>query len=254
MEYNNHIEGFQQELKKIKENSQDSFFSWFNNSKDSEQSFIRGNWDLFIHILSHVVKYINSPEGLIALEIGHGGGRILSAAARCFHKVYGVDIHNENEIVANKLSDMGLNNFELIKSDGKSIPLPDNSVDFVYSFIVFQHLEKIEIFKKYMQETYRILKPKGLAVIYFGRHYYFSLNKKSMFLVAVDRLLEKIMFKRYSEIDAPINHTNLKVSLSYAKKIAKETGFEVLKTMISRKNVPDGYVKFGGQYGFVIKR
>lgn len=43
----------------------------------------------------------------------------------------------------------------------KKLPLPDNSVDFIYSEHVFEHLEYVEG-QKLLKECYRILKPNGV--------------------------------------------------------------------------------------------
>ena len=214
-----------------------------------------GNWDFAFHVALPIAQYIREPEHLHILEIGHGGARILTAASRFFKKAIGVDIHDENDFIMEELHKRGINNIELLKANGENIPLGNDSVDVVYSFIVLQHVEKIEIFNAYLRETCRVLKPDGIAVLYFGREYKYSINKSSNFLYLLDRMYEKIKLKKgYREIPARVNETNLKVSLPYAKKLAEETDFKILKTLVSRRKVPDGVSLYGGQNGLVMSK
>lgn len=116
-------------------------------------------------------------------------------------------------------------------------------------------MEKIEVFEKYLQEVYRVLKPGGIAVLYFGRKHKYSINKSSRWRYLVDKWLEPWhMPKGYEELPAKVNMTNLRVSLKFAQKLAKNIGFEIEGLLVSRKTVPDGVNKYGGQNGFVCKK
>ncbi|MEW6068855.1 MAG: class I SAM-dependent methyltransferase [Nitrospirota bacterium] len=253
IEDRNHITGFKEEIKKAKDASRDAFFTWFNAGKDADEVFLRGSWDFACHIVRPVERFVKNPENLTVLEIGHGGGRILAAAARFFGRAIGVDIHEDNELVLAELKRRGIENIELVRSDGTRIPLEDNSIDIVYSFIVLQHVEKIEIFQNYFREAYRVLKPHGIAVLYFGREYKYSINKRARLLYLFDRFRERYTLKNgYREIPARVNETNLRVSLSFARKLSRETGFKVAKNLVSRKKVPDGLELYGGQNGLVL--
>lgn len=231
------------------------FFTWFDNATDIDQTFIRGTWDFYYHILRPIIIHFKEPEKKTSLEIGYGGGRILAAACNSFNKVIGIDIHENKDVVEDELRKRGYNNFELLISDGKNIPLENNSIDFVYSFIVFQHLEKIDILKNYLRQIYRVIKPGCFAILYYGRFQNFSRNKKSKFLLLLDKIIGKLVLRKgYNEIDARVNETNLILSKSYAKKISKQIGFKYVGTVISRRNVPDGINYYGGQYGLIIKK
>lgn len=249
----NHIKGFKREIAKQK--NRNDFFTWFTSSKNADSALVQGHWDFSLHIAYPLAIFLKNPEEKIVLEIGHGGGRMLLSAAQHFNTAIGIDIHDSNAIVEDDLKIRGVHNFKLIKTDGKNIPLDENSVDLVYSFIVLQHVEKIEIFENYFKEAYRILKPNGLAILYFGRYYKFSINRASKFLYLLDNFLELIKLKgRYLELPARINEINLKVSLIYAKKIAKKFGFEVCKTLVSHKKVPNGMRLYGGQHGLILQK
>jgi ubiquinone/menaquinone biosynthesis C-methylase UbiE len=147
---------------------------------------------------------------------------------------------------------MGISNFELLQNDGKNIPVADASIDLVYSFIVLQHVEKIKIFNSYIEETYRILNDGGIAILFFGRLYEFSSNTQSKILYFIDTLLEMLHPKGYKEILTNVNCTNLKVSMSYAKKATKIAGFTILSQGVSKK-LP-GFQNYGGQHYLILKK
>ena len=250
-----HLIGFREEIARAGQDSKDTFFTWFDRARDTEMAFIRGQWDFIVHIALPLAKYISRPEEKIIVEIGHGGGRLLKAACNSFKQCIGVDIHDQNGLVETELKNRGVNNFTLFQTDGKSIPLESALVDVVYSFIVLQHVEKIYIFKAYLEETYRILKPGGVAILYFGRKHILSINRRYWLLYRLDCLLEWIfLYRGYQELSARVNTTNLVIRLGYAKHLAQTAGFEILGSVPSHKHVPDGIALFGGQNGILIRK
>jgi ubiquinone/menaquinone biosynthesis C-methylase UbiE len=255
IENRGHIVGFREEISKVAVSNDDDFFTWFDLSKDKDAAFVRGSWDFTIHVALPAAHFLFKTEDKVALEIGHGGGRILAAASRHFKNVIGIDIHDCNQKVELELKQRGISNFRLIQTDGKELPLEDSSVDFVYSFIVLMHIEKYDIFKEYLNETSRVLKANSIAVVYFGRKWLLSSNKSSRFLYLIDKFLERILLpKGFKELPARVNEINLLVSLSHAKSLARKSGFEVLADLVSHKKVPDGVHLFGVQNGLVLRK
>lgn len=255
IENRGHILGFKEEISKAANKSEDDFFTWFNESKDKDAAFVRGHWDFSYHILRPSWKYVASPEEKNALEIGYGGGRILAAASHYFNSVTGIDVHDNSELVDAELHRRGVLNAKLLRTAGDSIPLDSGTIDFVYSFIVLQHVEKYEIFSTYLKEIYRVMKPEGIAVLYFGRKSYFSLGKSSRLLLFADMVLETFLLRHgYREFPARVNETNLVISSFHARNLARSLGFEILNSMVSRRKVPDGIKLFGGQNGLVLKK
>jgi SAM-dependent methyltransferase len=81
-----------------------------------------------------LIESFLTPD-LIFLEIGPGDCTLSLEITKHVKKVYALDV--SNEITKNlSLPD----NFELIISDGCSIPLPDNSVNVAYSHQLMEHL------------------------------------------------------------------------------------------------------------------
>lgn len=249
-----HIIGFKKKIFEAEQKSKDSFFTWFDGGKNADYAFVKGAWDFSTHIAKYLVKYVDNPENKSILEIGYGGGRLLSAASKYFKKAIGIDIHNCRKTVEKELKLRGVNNFQLVKTNGIVIPVENSSVDVVYSFIVLQHVEKIEIFNQYIAQAYRVLKPGGIAILYFGRYCKFSVGRKSKFGYLIDKILEKIiLLKGFKEIPAQINCINLLISLNYAKKISKKVGFIVCQELVSKRINSDG-TTYGLQHGLVLKK
>lgn len=219
-----------------------AFQSWFNASDDVDQAVVSGYWDMTIHILTPgVCKYINQPDRMTALEIGYGGGRILNAACSFFGHVYGIDIHQEHGYVERFLRQQNRSNFTLLRPTEGAIDLPSETIDLVYSFIVLQHLNNIEEFVKYLEETQRLLRSGGIAQLYFG-----SLGRLSV----KSRL--GLVLTGFKEIpDALVNHTSLVIGTRKAAKIAKSLGFKVIDSGHSYKRVPDGFPDNSGGQNYI---
>lgn len=166
-----------------------------------------------------------------------------------------MDIHGENDKVYHALRERGVRNAQLLKTEGALLPVGAAHVDCVYSFIVLQHVETYAVFTRYLEETFRVLKPGGAAVLYFARRYRWSFNRASRLLYALDRLIEPLLLRQgYEELSAPVNSTNLRISLRHASALARTIGFEVLRALVSRRRVPDGAALYGGQHGLVLRK
>ncbi len=255
IEQRSHITGFQEEIDKASSVSRDHFLTWFDTAKDGNSAYIRGSWDFSCHIAPFLMGLLKSPEESTVLEIGSGGGRILAAASRHFRQAIGVDIHQHNDLVNRELISRGISNITLLRGDGRSLPVDDRSVDLIYSFIVLQHVERLAIFESYIRETARVLKPGGIAILYFGRWQWLSHMKTGQWRVIADRFLERIRLPSgYEERPTVVNEINLVVTLSKAIKLAHAAGFEVLTTMTSRRRLPDDARLPGAQHGLVLRR
>lgn len=220
------------------------FHAWFNreSSQTLRQATVRGFWDFTLHVLTPTVcRYLSRPEEQIALEIGYGGGRLMNAACHYFHEVIGSDIHAEQETVAAFLRSQGHTNFRLLPSTGRTLETAQSSVDFIYSFIVLQHLPSFDVFVDYIREVSRCLKPRGVAQLYFGKYtrlhplyqlWYFGQGYR-----AVSR--------------APANHISLVVRVAKVRKVCHDHGLSVVETGTSYYCVPDGYPHTTGGQTYV---
>jgi len=98
------------------------------------------------------------------LEIGCGIGRITFFIANHFKSVTGIDI-SESMIHEAKERLSNTTNATLVATDGLQYPFPENTFDFVFSFIVFQHMPDRKTIQSNIQEIGRVLNPRGIAKI-----------------------------------------------------------------------------------------
>lgn len=101
-------------------------------------------------------KYLR-PE-TVFLEVGAGDCRLAIEVARRVRKVYAVD-------VSRHLTDQSIfpNNFELIISDGVSIPVPAEHVSIAYSYQLMEHLHPDDAAEQ-LRNIYKALAPGGAYI------------------------------------------------------------------------------------------
>jgi len=98
-----------------------------------------------------------NPESLRVLEIGCGIGRLFEGLSMRFGEVWGID-------VSQAMIDLGERSCPVeakwILGDGSSLDgIPSNSIDYVFSWEVFQHIPDQSIIEDYFHEIYRVLLP-----------------------------------------------------------------------------------------------
>jgi ubiquinone/menaquinone biosynthesis C-methylase UbiE len=107
-----------------------------------------------------ITKRFNLKECTL-LEIGCGTGRMTEFMANDFMLVVGTDVSGKMITeAAGRLE--GLFNVELMETDGQSIPLPDDFVDIVFSYLVFQHIKDRDVVEDNFKEIYRVLRKGGV--------------------------------------------------------------------------------------------
>lgn len=143
------------------------FLNWFDATTSVQDTINRATSDWLYRFESF--PHFSSLPRRAALEIGFGGGRLLSQASKHFNTVYGVDIHQNFAMTKQFLASQGVSNAHLFHRDGAG-NIPDGSIDLIYSFIVFQHFDKLEEVDFYLDHIHRLLSPEGVAHIYFGKN------------------------------------------------------------------------------------
>jgi cyclopropane fatty-acyl-phospholipid synthase-like methyltransferase len=135
--------------------------------KDDIYGLEWGNPDAYAplrHVRDHFLRPYVSPQTTV-VEIGPGGGRWTRymAAAK---QIYAVDYHQEllDELKSNIASD----NMIFVKNDGDNFPgIPSASVDFVFSFGTFVHLDR-DIIDRYLYNLKPLLKPEANVVLHYA--------------------------------------------------------------------------------------
>lgn len=144
------------------------FHDWFDKTDSIRSTISQGHIDFHTKILtSEVYGIIGDVREKNCLEIGFGGGRLLNAASSIFENVTGVDIHSCFDITEKFLKTQGVTNFSLFHYDNIE-KIQNNHIDFIFSFIVFQHFNSIKTFSDYIDFIHRVLKNDGCCKIYFG--------------------------------------------------------------------------------------
>lgn len=256
------IEDFSKAIGVAAKKDHESFLTWFDNNENITEVISSGYRHFFSCVLKDDAYDLTGEKAseLTALEIGCGGGRIMNAAAKYFKYVIGLDIHDNLEETDGFLSQLGNTNFETRKIRDGVFPVADESIDFVYSMIVFQHLLKIETLDIYLKETARILKKGGLAVIYFGRPRLVSkiptANRLlSTLLTFFDKLLFECLYlnvfkKGVIEYpNVPTNYINLVLSTAKISKLFRENNLNVIAKGTAKKNN-----LYGRQYFFIVQK
>jgi len=131
----------------------------------TEAEFIKSGFDDYI---KHIVedKLINSLwkgrmwTNFTVLDLGCGIGRITENMTDDFRAVIGIDI--SGEMIRQARKRVKRENVRFMETDGESIGLIDGCVDFVFSYLVFQHFKERKMVESNFKEVYRVLKPKGI--------------------------------------------------------------------------------------------
>ena len=108
----------------------------------------------------YVRRFVNCEH--VALEIGPGGGRWTRYLIE-FRKIYLVDYHAE--LLAELQKNFDCPQMQFIRNNGTDFPgVPDRSIDFLFSFGCFVHLDP-PLIAAYLASMNRILKPTANVVL-----------------------------------------------------------------------------------------
>jgi len=148
---------------------------WLRSGQGAELTYLGNEWkneELFLSLLE---KY--STTNGMALEIGCGGGRITSKAAKLFRHVQAADV--SSEMLRQCQRSLPYKNVSYHKIDGFTLNgFPDSSVGFVFSHDVFVHFSSLQVYP-YLEEIRRVLKQGGIGLVsFYGFQNSFELFKK----------------------------------------------------------------------------
>lgn len=125
--------------------------------------------DGYVRTIFERFPYAAPPAGAHCLEIGSGVGWIMEALERHLASappasITGLDIA-ENMLALARGRLGGRPPFRFLHYDGRHVPLPDASLDFIYSVAALQHVPKPAVYGLFF-EVKRLLRPTGFAVFH----------------------------------------------------------------------------------------
>jgi SAM-dependent methyltransferase len=139
-------------------------------SGDSQQFWETGEIAVSRELLPIVQEFC--PARGTAVEIGCGVGRLIIPLARHFQRVVGIDISPEmirqarQNAQRRSLTNIGFHVAANLQSCS-SVATLKGSVDFLYSLLVFQHIEEFNAIEQYLQLVSSWLSPAGAAYLQF---------------------------------------------------------------------------------------
>ena len=177
--------------------------SAFELSKDINKKWLKEhneNDDYWNILYGDIVKNPNNFENKTALDFGCGfGGNIKNLSTITnWSKLYGCDIAPSFvEISKDYLNCSNILNFDIFEINGYDLSYLNNeSIDFVTSIVVLQHIALYQIRFKILKEFFRILKIDG--------HLSFQMNMDS----GIDYYSEKFDVDIYTRPNCRVLHSN----------------------------------------------
>jgi ubiquinone/menaquinone biosynthesis C-methylase UbiE len=116
-----------------------------------------------------IIKKVGLKPRDIVADLGCGTGYFTVPISYVVKKVYAIDIQQEMlDYLAKKIRNQHITNIELVLSTNpKTIPLPNESVNFLLSVMTLHEFQDKE---KVVKEMQRVLKPNGkIAIIDFKK-------------------------------------------------------------------------------------
>ncbi len=132
-------------------------------------------WEFSARIITPTIeRLIPDPSNCHAVELGYGDGRLLCPAASYFGRVTGVATDSTDDAsdasVLNRSQPCDASRIELASTEADhSLPFEEASVDFIYSLHGVLRFPDLDSFRKLVIEIERVLRPGGVAMLWFGR-------------------------------------------------------------------------------------
>lgn len=114
-------------------------------------------------VINKIIDMQLLKKDMTIMDLGSGDGYLSRALAGYVGKVVAVDISSEMlKELDRKAKQSGIENIEILESDGQDVPLPDSNVDVACANMFLHHIEEPE---NAIKEMYRVLKPGGIVIV-----------------------------------------------------------------------------------------
>ena len=148
----------------------DAFFYIASWRKDwDEASFFESGEQDYLQLVHPILQKLQfDPANKAIAELGCGAGRMTRSFAQRFQSVSAVDISPEMQSRA-KQHLRSFSNIRWILSNGETLSAIEScSLDFVFSYLVLQHMPTKEVVFSSIREMMRILRPDGAFLFQFN--------------------------------------------------------------------------------------
>ena len=134
-----------------------------------EASFFESGEQDYLRLVQPILEKLRfDPADKSMAELGCGAGRMTRSFAQRFRSVRALDISSEMQ-ARGKGYLHSFSNIEWILSDGESLSgMESGSVDFVFSYLVLQHMPDKKVVQNAIREMLWILKPGGAFLFQFN--------------------------------------------------------------------------------------
>ncbi|MBU2564048.1 class I SAM-dependent methyltransferase [Patescibacteria group bacterium] len=176
-----------------------------------------------------IQKHNLEPKKLKLLDMGCGLGGVISTCEKNNIDAIGIDVDKDAVNIAKERIKKPEN---ILIASGESLPFKENSFDIITSTCTIEHVNNP---KKYLSEAYRVLKNKGLFIIYAPNHLFPWEGHYKMLWLPYALPYTKFIFKLYLIIRHKktnfLNSLNFKITPNYLKSLLKNIGFKEIQNI-----------------------
>jgi SAM-dependent methyltransferase len=134
-----------------------------------DQSFLHSGEEDFHRLVAPTLERCGLPaSGRAMLELGCGAGRMTHSFAKRFERVYAFDLSPEMLRRARKIPVPRRNILWLLGNGADLSCIASGSLDFVFSYLVLQHLPEEKLAFRYVEELLRVLRTGGTFLFQFN--------------------------------------------------------------------------------------
>jgi SAM-dependent methyltransferase len=165
-----------------------------------ENSFFESGEQDYLRLVQPVLDKLHfDPTTKTMAELGCGAGRMTRSFATHFAAVYAIDISSEMQSRGKRYLS-SFQNIHWILSEGESLSgVESASVDFVFSYLVLQHMPEKQFVFNSIRELMRILRPGGAFLFQFNGFDKATMNFKGRAISGILDNLASIGLKSVSK-------------------------------------------------------
>jgi ubiquinone/menaquinone biosynthesis C-methylase UbiE len=168
----------------------------------NENSFLQSGEEDYQNLVADILKRHVPPTFAVMLELGCGAGRMTRSFAQRFKRVVAFDISSKMLELAKSLHGE-IDNITWTQGNGVDLSgVPSASMEFVFSYLVFQHLPSKALIRSYISEILRVLVEGGICLFQFNGTAEKNMNWKGRAAWGVVDLFWALRLKRASRYTA----------------------------------------------------